>query len=441
MENSIWDIAMDLPFLVREDNDLSVYGDDCMKHLWASLHEELASQDSLYEIPPRVNQTLKCSKTMVEDPIKGNAFQKRQKKELRHLKAQAEVLSIHLKTINRPVRRVRDSTKWQRVARAELKAKLRAMAENELLKADITTNKAFIVEMEKFIQKKSSSTQGALLSEQWMQCKLVAHPSYRLKAIHAIADRQYGRMQTAFINANLLGMTCNLFSIVPIRMANEKATVQLINHAALPVPYDRLSKATWQVFQAPLASDTCQATIECIDANVVYEQAVEAKHGCRCYSNTISKLYKERGRDVIAWRSVLEDELVPQMTSGSVANHVGWYFKFHRNNADLVFLRISFSALENPNQTRLTLLMEIVADASASAPPHLKIDASIDRIMALIRSEFMSQQVCRVPSQVHPLPASRILPPNLRTYLERARRLEALMWEAVHQVMDYHTYM
>ncbi|KAH9067074.1 hypothetical protein Ae201684P_021244 [Aphanomyces euteiches] len=83
--------------------------------------------------------------------------------------------------------------------------------------------------------------------------------------------------------------------------------------------------------------------------------------------------------------------------------------------------------------------MEIVADASASAPPHLKIDASIDRIMALIRSEFMSQQVCRVPSQVHPLPASRILPPNLRTYLERARRLEALMWEAVHQVMDYHT--
>ncbi|KAH9067073.1 hypothetical protein Ae201684P_021244 [Aphanomyces euteiches] len=229
---------------------------------------------------------------MVEDPIKGNAFQKRQKKELGHLKAQAEVLSIHLKTINRPVRRVRGSTKWQRVARAELKAKLRAMAENELLKADITTNKAFIVEMEKFIQKKSSSTQGALLSEQWMQCKLVAHPSYRLKAIHAIADRQ-----------------------------------------------------------------------------------------------------------------------------------------------------ISFSALENPNQTRLTLLMEIVADASASAPPHLKIDASIDRIMALIRSEFMSQQVCRVPSQVHPLPASRILPPNLRTYLERARRLEALMWEAVHQVMDYHTNM
>ncbi|KAH9127619.1 hypothetical protein AeMF1_002109 [Aphanomyces euteiches] len=426
-----WDIAADLPFLIVKDEELS----EELAHVSAIL----ASFNDESTIAPQTQATdditrgqsqcpLASKPTTDAPPQRRKKFSTNYQAEICHLQTQVEQLKRQLdeKSVADSVEKV----SWKHIAWVELQAKRRALDVNDQLKGNIQDNKSFIHEMQTFFHKRPRLTiESDIQSEEWKEYKLAAKASLRVAAIHAIADRQYGRMDTAFINASLAGVSHNVFSLKTLRVATDKVIVQLINHVTLAAPYHAVGTAVWQTFHVLPLSETSHATTEVVDSNTIYDQCVETKHGIPCHSNTISKLYPEARRDVIVWRTVHEDELAPHMIEGAVDDQWGW---------------ITVAQLDNPKHCRLTLLMQIMADASDAAPPQLKVDATVDSITTALEKFSCSLMPQRSLPTTEPLgELNRIevtgaLPPSLLACLERGRRMERLMRRAVDRtILDF----
>ncbi|KAH9067221.1 hypothetical protein Ae201684P_021385 [Aphanomyces euteiches] len=399
-----WDIAADLPFLIVKDEELS----EELAHVSAVL----ASFNDESTIAPQTQATdditrgqsqcpLASKPTTDAPPQRRKKFSTNYQAEICHLQTQVEQLKRQLdeKSVADSVEKV----SWKHIAWETFKTTSRSSMR---CKRSFTNDR-----IESDIQ-----------SEEWKEYKLAAKASLRVAAIHAIADRQYGRMDTAFINASLAGVSHNVFSLKTLRVATDKVIVQLINHATLAAPYHAVGTAVWQT------STSFLSTTEVVDSNTIYDQCVETKHGIPCHSNTISKLYPEARRDVIVWRTVHEDELAPHMIKG-VDDQWGW---------------ITVAQLDNPKHCRLTLLMQIMADASDAAPPQLKVDATVDSITTALEKFSCSLMPQRSLPTTEPLgELNRIevtgaLPPSLLACLERGRRMERLMRRAVDRtILDF----
>ncbi|KAF0688793.1 Aste57867_19614 [Aphanomyces stellatus] len=433
----LWDIATDLPFLIARDgelqNELSYVCDllsprddvtdhasentDSVSETTTDDSDSSSSTPSSASMPSLPKATKRKAKVSNAPAGARNQYQFRQKQEIQFLQMQVETLKSQLDVARKSAAEKIDLPKWERAARVELQAKLRALAENELLKADVDEQKTFIGEMEKYFKKKPRLTMDTdILSEEWQSYKLAAQASLRMAAIHAIADRQYRRMDTAFINAGLIGHEDNLFRFKPVPLHDGKVMVELINHVTLDAPFHSVAMAAWQIFHTPPLSDTCTATLEVLDAHTLYEQCTETKHGVPCHSNTICKLYTEPKRDVIAWRTVLEDDLAPHMLKGAVDDQWGW---------------IVLAPLESsPTKCRLTLLVQVLADTNESAPPQFKLDATVDSITSGLEMVSCSSM------HGHNFPGMRSevtggVPPSLLTFMERGRRMELMLRRAV----------
>ncbi|CAK4696124.1 hypothetical protein LEN26_001793 [Aphanomyces euteiches] len=444
-----WDIATDLPFLIARDEELkaelaSVFdllageedATDNTDSTDSTSTESTDESDGKSSPPPAASASRPAKrkpKVSNAPPGARNPYQFRQKQEILLLQSQVETLKQQLEEARQSSVKKDNMPKWERAARMELQAKLRALADNEQMKADIEQQNSFIAEMERFFRKKPRLTMETdIESEEWCAYKLAAKASLRFTAIHAIADRQYRRMETAFINADLVDVIGNLLRLRPVRLPNNKLLIELVNHVTLAAPYRNVAKSVWQTHRTPYVSETSQTTVEVLDPYTVYEQCTETKYKTTCHSNTISKYYQEDKRDVILWRTVLEDELSPHMLKGAVDDQWGW---------------LELTPLPNRNHCRLTLLMQIMADTSESAPPQLKVDATVDSITATL--QMMSCSVVPKHALPHSAPFGTVqrdeitdgLPPALLTFMERGRRMENLLRSAVDRaIADFNNF-
>ncbi|RHY93634.1 hypothetical protein DYB35_000640 [Aphanomyces astaci] len=139
-----------------------------------------------------------------------NRFQYRQRQELKALKAQVEDLKAKLaaersKSSSR-LAALSEASPWEQAARDELVERNRAHAENKQLKDALDDQSTFVDQMQKLFTKKPRLmvlAEDPSSLEEWQAYKLAAQHSLRVAAIHAIADRQYRRMQNAFIQTGL----------------------------------------------------------------------------------------------------------------------------------------------------------------------------------------------------------------------------------------------
>ncbi|KAH9138519.1 hypothetical protein AeRB84_017184 [Aphanomyces euteiches] len=411
-----WDIAADLPFLIVKDEELS----EELAHVSAVL----ASFNDESTIAPQTQATdditrgqsqcpLASKPTTDAPPQRRKKFSTNYQAEICHLQTQVEQLKRQLdeKSVADSVEKV----SWKHIAWVELQAKRRALDVNDQLKGNIQDNKSFIHEMQTFFHKRPRLTiESDIQSEEWKEYKLAAKASLRVAAIHAIADRQYGRMDTAFINASLAGVSHNVFSLKTLRVATDKVIVQLINHATLAAPYHAVGTAVWQTSTSFLS----------------VKQATRRQRSWTPTPSTTSASRPSTAFLATPTRSPSfhEDELAPHMIKG-VDDQWGW---------------ITVAQLDNPKHCRLTLLMQIMADASDAAPPQLKVDATVDSITTALEKFSCSLMPQRSLPTTEPLgELNRIevtgaLPPSLLACLERGRRMERLMRRAVDRtILDF----
>ncbi|KAH9067129.1 hypothetical protein Ae201684P_021296 [Aphanomyces euteiches] len=123
-----------------------------------------------------------------------------------------------------------------------------------------------------------------------------------------------------YINAGLIDETRDLF-----RLRGFQCT--MTSQAMIPVPCAVVSKALWQMYSGnkfEFMSDTSQVIHERLDANTVYERFTETHQGITVHANTVRKVYVTDEEHVVVVRSVLEDELSPQLSTGVLEEQSAW---------------------------------------------------------------------------------------------------------------------
>ncbi|KAH9161043.1 hypothetical protein LEN26_001612 [Aphanomyces euteiches] len=215
---------------------------------------------------------------------------------------------------------------WERAARDQVVASSKSISENEKLRAHVVENATFIEEMVETLRKKPRLSLDAC-SEEWKTYKLAAQASLRTAAIHAIADRQYSQLQTAFIKAGVYECQDEVIRDELIQQPDGRITSERVYHVTLAAPFRLIGAAVWKVFNGehPMKiPDGAEQTLEAIDQFTVYQTFRNAGASVLVHANMIYKYYVEVDREVIVWRSVLEDALMPHMTEGAVQDKWGW---------------------------------------------------------------------------------------------------------------------
>ncbi|CAK4266018.1 unnamed protein product [Aphanomyces euteiches] len=258
-----------------------------------------------------------------------NLFQYRQRQELKQLREQVDLLQAQLATEWQKHQRStngQDSnviSPWEQAAREELIERNRANIENRQLKQALVELSTFLDQMQRVFAKRPRT---AMISENtpsdaWQALKLTAQHSLRVAAMHAISDRQYRKMQHAFINAGLFQSTQDgLASATTQLQSDGSILLELKRQSIVPAPFRIVSQALWSALAA--CTHNPEAALHVVDDSTIYERFSCIAGQATVHCNTIRKFYAEDSRDVILWRTVLEDVLVPNMDRGVVNNEI-----------------------------------------------------------------------------------------------------------------------
>ncbi|KAG9407487.1 hypothetical protein AC1031_002204 [Aphanomyces cochlioides] len=249
----------------------------------------------------------------------------RQRDEIHHLRQQVDQLTAVLKRKAR--NRQSDISLWERTAREEFTEKTKSMEENKYLRVAIYQNSTFIDQMQRvFLKKPRLTSHIDVHSEEWKYYKLAAQSSLREAAIHAIADRQYHRMQSALVKADVFDRDKPLFQVKAIPHADRSYLLEAI-HVDLNAPFHLVGAAAWRVFQGHHPLDLPLTAVQGythIDPNTVYSTCMQERSGMTWHSNMVRKYYVEPDREVIVSRTVFEDAALPHMTKGAIEDRCMW---------------------------------------------------------------------------------------------------------------------
>ncbi|CAK4142159.1 unnamed protein product [Aphanomyces euteiches] len=274
------------------------------------LHQDLLYVSELLASPRDSSKSTASQKKLIKASKPCMSLIDRRKIEIQELRRQVDILKVRLLDAQQTATGKPNMGVWERAARDQIYAYSKSLNENELLRADIQRNAAFIEEI------------ADVSSEEWRTYKLAAHALLRIAAIHAIAGHQYDMLETAFIKAGLVDRQDEI-----IQQADGSIIPERVYHVTLAAPFRLIGAAVWKVFNGgysmPIPEGT-EETLEIVDAYTVYQTFKNTGNNVVVHANVIYKYYVEMDREVVVWRSVLEDELMPHMKEGSVQNKWGW---------------------------------------------------------------------------------------------------------------------
>ncbi|KAF0684259.1 Aste57867_23723 [Aphanomyces stellatus] len=325
----------DLRFLFASDNGLQEELDNVCDLFQDSppsdaTDESCAHEDEIVSSPTPVV----CTKRKAKSGSSTHTYT-RQRQEIQQLRDEVKRLQERIASRQADARTASSTLSlWARTASAESAGKHQALQENERLKEAVAENATFIEAMEKVMRKKPRLTTHArdMHSEEWQAYTLAAHASLRVAAIHAIADRQLRRLQTAFVQAGIWDQPQDVFVIRghPANSRRSSFLVESIHHMTLAAPFRVVGAVAWQVFEGEAPPDLPEGaleTFERVDPFTVYGKTQTSPAAPTLppgHSNMIRKYYVEPDREVIVSRTVLEDATMPHMSKGAVENRCMW---------------------------------------------------------------------------------------------------------------------
>ncbi|CAK4678203.1 unnamed protein product [Aphanomyces euteiches] len=182
-------------------------------------------------------------------------FEIRQREELQRLRGEVDTLKAKLSTIKTDTTIDEKTPFWRRMAHDERVEKIKAFQENEALREAVDQRATFIDQMRKTLLKKPRLLhQHDVHSEEWQAYRIAATASLRYAAIHAIADRQLGRLNHAFLRAGLLGLDKDTTKAELIVESEHCFIYQIMTQITLAVPRDIIATTIWRVLGGSHAS-------------------------------------------------------------------------------------------------------------------------------------------------------------------------------------------
>ncbi|KAH9113065.1 hypothetical protein AeMF1_012690 [Aphanomyces euteiches] len=355
-----------------------------------------------------------------------HAKQKREMMALMHQIAELENQLIEKRRIG-PSRH--GVSPWERAAREEFYARTKALQENAKLKLGVDEQAVFIDQMAQFLRRKAPTTMSCLnLSGYcWQMYRLPSRLSERIPAMHSIANRQFSRLEGAFINAGLYSRPSDLLRMKKCPQTDGKIIIEYAYHVKLGAPFRMIGAAVWKVltnkYMTPWTCDGVE-TVEAVDPFTMYRTYSRASNcnAAAIHANLVFKYFVEAEREVIVWRSVLDDELFPNMRNGHVHEETGW-------------MQIS---PVGPDACRLTLLVQYTAfsdliGAASSAHETLKSAITLFEQLSFSEPTFEQGTFPTTPQTREEDMAS--LSFVKQTILRRGQRLEWMIETNINNVV------
>lgn len=166
--------------------------------------------------------------------------------------------------------------------------------------------------------------------------------------MNAMADRDYESLSAILLetslgelNSEFQGMRVNDGKVISLdsnKAAVSKTSfdagfgsgleIELLRHyTCADIPFKALRDAYWRVFEGKTHVELTQIQVlEVIDDNLLYIQSFKPHPtaGATKQSNMVFKRYRQKKRDIILWRCVVEDELYPLQEGNIRSTDNGW---------------------------------------------------------------------------------------------------------------------
>ncbi|RHY16313.1 hypothetical protein DYB36_011654, partial [Aphanomyces astaci] len=197
--------------------------------------------------------------------------------------------------------------KWERIARNQLELKLKALRENDFLRASVAEQHQFAQELDAVMMK--------IHDHQWRVLKLSAQGEKRLAAIHDIAERQLEHMECELVTTGLMDTSSDdgAFSHRHVSTGPDQFYVEGMRC----VKYQRsVASAQGQI------SFTSKECVAC-SIKVTFESAGTS---VKVESSVILKRRMVDCNHVrLVFRSILDDEAHPFAADSYVSDQYGWF--------------------------------------------------------------------------------------------------------------------
>ncbi|KAH9142556.1 hypothetical protein AeRB84_013381 [Aphanomyces euteiches] len=398
-----WDVLEDLRFLllIATDDQLQ----DGLAHVCSMLDDD--SDDSRdASIEGRDLETIVVANT--ESDIKQTkakpsrkrkkprtTFEVRQREELQRLRVEVDTLKDNLRSLKTASPSCEEKMPfWKRMAHDEKLEKDTALHENEALRGAVDQQATFIDQMKKVLLKKPRLIHHHdVHSAEWQSYRLAATKSLRQAAIHAIADRQLRRLNHVCLRAGLFDRTDDF----------TKAELRLEENGS--VLYQLATQA-----------------LELIDESTVYSRIADIRDPAKTWhSNLIRKVYREPDRTIFISRTVLDDALVPQMSTDGVENKSVW----------------NQVAPLDDSSCRITLLIQIGLNEILNDPTAVQCAVDMANRINRILPNSLTVKEGNYPIMpgMFDIDFTQVEHPSIRFFLENAMRIRDSINLALHNVI------
>ncbi|KAF0697879.1 Aste57867_11462 [Aphanomyces stellatus] len=223
---------------------------------------------------------------------------------------------------------------WEGRAKDQMQAAQKSRQENAALRTMLHDQLKTAQALERVLKKKPKlEISPDLLAEEWREWRLDTDPARRLHAMTSITDHLYAKMESEFIQCGIYDLLVGQ-SGISVRTHQNHLWFDYMQCSVVDVPFDRVAAQVWAVacFEVTMASDDVSAmtgeVLERMDS-MVYNRtltSVTMANG-RVWRNEgrwLFRLYEERDRTVIIYRSILDDPLYPHAPDQFRDNLLGW---------------------------------------------------------------------------------------------------------------------
>ncbi|KDO23313.1 hypothetical protein SPRG_11627 [Saprolegnia parasitica CBS 223.65] len=302
-------------------------------------HEERAILETMCSTPTssastksEPDETPPPPKPVNKQQLAVQRHRKRRQNEFAYLKQAVVDLQAQLVSLNqsRELRELLDPpSRWEKLAKEERKRGQESVVENKQLKEAIEEQVQFAECLVNIVRKKPRLAH--LSTEQqdlWKQMKLVADPAIRSVAIHAILDREFEKIDSAFIEAGLLEDDMPPKRRHVPRFEHGMLEIETTLCAHFEAPCDIVTTGVWDVFRGLvelIGVHGTYAPLTVMEDNVAYIAAVRPYGLGVIERRILIKKYSDvPGRAVFVTRGIHEDECFPVRDGHAVTNEVSW---------------------------------------------------------------------------------------------------------------------
>ncbi|KDO35130.1 hypothetical protein SPRG_01197 [Saprolegnia parasitica CBS 223.65] len=229
-------------------------------------------------------------------------------------------------------------TKWQSLAVKERRLEQTAQAENlqlrELVQDHMITAQILSNVLEKTRQQAQNISFLHSAEDKWKQLVLVADPALRVRGIHAIVDREFSLLESAFVEAGLIDVASGSEIQRHISKYSHAGSLEFhtIVYSRANLPFASVLDSIWSVILGTVNTVPClnrySDEVTTVDANTMYVRG-RLDHPLgnfqRCV--VVKRFFAPGAGGTMCYmvcRSIDDDELAPYRAEPPYSKEVSW---------------------------------------------------------------------------------------------------------------------